>query len=161
MLIKELKEDFEDNGKLDCLRYIPPPNLQSPEDTDQKSKRLLAQWTTDCAFEANYDWKTPFRNAFSILGKTIGKLVDSSGNGYSQGLHFDMCDEADMCEMVRTIIQNEFFKVTENDADAVKLNDTSLTDENYEGIFDQISCAKAPGGDNDSAQGICAVNSES
>ena len=39
LLILELKQDLDDNGILDCLRVINPPN-GIVETTEQKNKRL-------------------------------------------------------------------------------------------------------------------------
>lgn len=50
-LIKELREDIDDNGKLDCLRVSLSP-LDQDETDEQKSKRLASQWDSDCSFEA-------------------------------------------------------------------------------------------------------------
>ena len=45
----ELLQDIEDNGMLDCLRYIPPPHFKE-ETEKEKNLRILAQWDTSCAF---------------------------------------------------------------------------------------------------------------
>jgi len=51
----ELKQDIEDNGVLDCLRVIQPPHNYI-ESIDEKNKRISAQWDSNCAFEADYNW---------------------------------------------------------------------------------------------------------
>ena len=43
-LIRELKEDIEDNGKLDCLREMLGP--------DGKPIETPAIWNSDCSFES-------------------------------------------------------------------------------------------------------------
>lgn len=53
-LIRELREDIEDNGKLDCLRVALSPMDQDETDA-QKIKRLASQWDSDCSFEAEND----------------------------------------------------------------------------------------------------------
>ena len=53
-LIKEIIEDIEDNGKLDCLREILNPD-EDNEKNEDRIKRLAAQWNSDCSFEANND----------------------------------------------------------------------------------------------------------
>lgn len=50
-LIRELREDIEDNGKLDCLRVALSP-VDQDETEEQKIKRLASQWDSDCSFEA-------------------------------------------------------------------------------------------------------------
>lgn len=50
-LIRELREDIEDNGKLDCLRVSLSP-VDQDETEEQKSRRLASQWDSDCSFEA-------------------------------------------------------------------------------------------------------------
>lgn len=90
-LILELKQDLEDNGILDCLRIIKPPNgvIETPE---QKNKRLAAQWDTSCSFESTYDWLSQLKKNFGIT-----TLVDEIGEPVEKNLE----DQADMCEIVR------------------------------------------------------------
>ena len=90
-LILELKQDLEDNGILDCLRVIKPPNgvIETPE---QKNKRLAAQWDTSCSFESTYDWLSSLKKNFGIT-----TLVDEIGEPVEKNLE----DQADMCEIVR------------------------------------------------------------
>jgi hypothetical protein len=90
-LIVELKQDLKDNGMLDCLRVIEPPN--SVEETEeQKNLRLAAQWDTSCAFESNGSWEGKIKKLFDI--KT---LVDSVGEPVKKNFE----NQADMCEIVR------------------------------------------------------------
>ena len=50
-LIRELREDIEDNGKLDCLRVSLSP-LDQEETEEQKIRRMASNWDGDCSFEA-------------------------------------------------------------------------------------------------------------
>ena len=50
-LIRELREDIEDNGKLDCLRVSLSP-VDQDETEEQKARRIASQWDSDCSFEA-------------------------------------------------------------------------------------------------------------
>lgn len=91
VLILELKQDLEDNGILDCLRTIKPPNgvIETPE---QKNKRLAAQWDTSCSFESTYDWVSQLKKNFGIT-----TLVDEIGEQIEKNTE----DQADMCEIIR------------------------------------------------------------
>jgi len=51
MLVFELGQDLEDNGKLDCLFNNPTYHL-AEESLDAKNKRIRANWTSECAFDA-------------------------------------------------------------------------------------------------------------
>eukprot|EP00801_Mesodinium_rubrum_P007857 Mrub_07870.p1 GENE.Mrub_07870~~Mrub_07870.p1 ORF type:complete len:231 (+),score=81.50 Mrub_07870:48-695(+) len=154
MLQQELEEDILDNGILDCLRYIPPKNSKLPESPEDSNLRIMAQWTTDCAFEAEYDWKTPFYEAYQIKGK---KLTSARGDDYKFEASDDS-DQADMCELVRTMIKHKFFKVDENSAASITLDELKDV---YNSVFPKIKCAKGVGVDGPEAPGICAVNSGS
>lgn len=98
-LVKELIEDLDDNGKLDCLRNSMPP---SPDETkEQEAKRIAANWNSDCSFESeseNFHWKTRLEKYY---GLTKG-LVDVDGNPVES----DFEDQADMCEIIRALIAN-------------------------------------------------------
>ncbi len=87
----EVKQDLKDNGMLDCLRVIEPPNFVV-ETEEQKNQRLAAQWDTTCAFEAENDWQKLMRDHYKING-----LVDSIG----EPVHKDFPDQADLCELLR------------------------------------------------------------
>jgi len=50
-LIRELREDIDDNGKLDCLRVSLSP-MDQDETEEQKTRRIASQWDSDCSFEA-------------------------------------------------------------------------------------------------------------
>jgi hypothetical protein len=47
----QLKQDLEDNGKLDCLRLI-DKTINRTETPNESNIRLAAQWDSNCAFEA-------------------------------------------------------------------------------------------------------------
>ena len=93
-LIKELKEDFADNGKLDCLRESLPLPGESPED---KIARISANWDGDCSFEAS-GWETNLKKNFP----QVKSLVDVDGKKYDQ----NKPTQADMCEIIRSFIGN-------------------------------------------------------
>ncbi len=101
-LVREIVEDLDDNGKLDCLRESLP---SSPNETpEQKSKRIAANWNSDCSFEAeseNFHWKTRLEKYY---GLTKG-LVDVDGNPVEN----DFEDQADMCEIIRALVANSIF----------------------------------------------------
>lgn len=61
-LRRELEEDLQDNNRIDCLRYIGPP--QKSETPTEKNIRLLAQWKSDCAFQSNTNWSYYFGSCF-------------------------------------------------------------------------------------------------
>jgi len=94
LYILELKQDLEDNGILDCLRVIKPPNGVI-ETIEQKNKRLAAQWDTSCAFESTYDWVNQYKKNYGIT-----TLVDEIGEPVNQNLP----DQADMCEIFRAAV---------------------------------------------------------
>ena len=99
-LSKEIIEDLEDNGKLDCLREsLPPPDEK--ETAEQLAKRKAAEWNSDCSFESeseNYHWKNRLEKYYGV---TKG-LVDVDGNPVEE----DFEDQADMCEIIRALIAN-------------------------------------------------------
>ena len=72
-MVLELKQDLADNTKLDCLRTIKPRHGEK-ETTSMTNARLAAQWDTDCAFEADYDWK---KRTIALFG--INTLSDANG----------------------------------------------------------------------------------
>ena len=75
-LVREVREDIEDNGKLDCLRVVRSP-YESEETSLDRAKRLASEWNSDCAFEAlndpACDWLPKFVKNF--------KLADNDGKG--------------------------------------------------------------------------------
>ena len=98
-LVREIIEDLEDNGKLDCLRESNP--LSPDEKPEQKTKRIAANWDSDCSFESDsesYHWKTRLEKYY---GLTKG-LVDVDGNPVED----DFEDQADMCEIMRALVAN-------------------------------------------------------
>jgi hypothetical protein len=122
-LTTELKQDLQDNGVLDCLRSIPPPN-GSGEDEDAKNLRLAAQWDTDCSFEAEYDWMSAISETFKI-----DNLVDSHGDIVEK----DFDDQADMCEIVRASIASGLFAKFTTDVTSIPTK-----------IVDMIDCPGEP-----------------
>jgi hypothetical protein len=133
LFILELKQDLEDNGILDCLRVIKPPNGVI-ETIEQKNKRLAAQWDTSCAFESTYDWAGQLKKNYGVTS-----LVDEIGEPVDHNLP----DQADMCEIIRAVIKEGLLdNVT-----------TDVTDIKFEAL-NYIDCPGDPSGPK-----ICAVNS--
>ena len=101
-LVREIVEDLEDNGKLDCLRESQP---SSPDETpERRAKRIAANWNSDCSFESeseNFHWKTRLEKYY---GLTKG-LVDVDGNPVEN----DFEDQADMCEIIRALVANSIY----------------------------------------------------
>jgi len=87
----EVRQDLKDNGMLDCLRVIEPPN-NVVETEEQKNMRIAAQWDTTCAFEADNNWMGLIRDNYKISG-----LVDSIGEPVMK----QFADQADLCEILR------------------------------------------------------------
>lgn len=93
-LIKEIIEDLEDNGKLDCLREILNPD-EDNEKNEDRIKRKAAQWDSDCSFEAMNDlWIPLFKKNYGVE-----EFVDVNGGKHPA----DFEDQADMCEIVRSL----------------------------------------------------------
>jgi len=140
-LVKELKEDLEDNGKLDCLREsLPVPN----ESSQDKNKRIAANWDSDCSFESeneNFPWT---KRLFEIYPLIRG-LVDVNGNVTNDE---NQPDQADMCEIIRTLIGN-------NMIEGITMVGEGVTSIN-EDISFYIDC---PGGGSESA--VCAATAGS
>lgn len=132
LFIMELKQDLEDNGILDCLRIIKPPNGVI-ETIEQKNKRLAAQWDTACSFESSYDWVSQLKKNYGIT-----TLVDEIGEPVDHNLP----DQADMCEIIRAIIKEGLLENVTTD-----VTDIPLEALNY------IDCPGDPNGTK-----ICAVN---
>jgi hypothetical protein len=103
-LIKELQEDLNDNGQLDCLRLSKSP-FESEEDSLQREMRVAAEWNGDCSFEADSDrpnnWVQKLKTNFNLHKG----LVDVNGEPVER----DFEDQADMCELVRALIANGKF----------------------------------------------------
>lgn len=140
-LVKEIKEDLADNGKLDCLREsLPVPG----ESNEEKIKRLAANWDGDCSFESeneNYPWvKRLFENYPLIRG-----MIDVNGNPTNDQ---NQPDQADMCEIIRTLIGNNMIEGVTMVGDGV----TSVNED----IAFFIDC---PGGGSESS--VCAATGSS
>jgi len=140
-LVKELKEDLEDNGKLDCLRE----SLPVPGETNaEKVKRLAANWDSDCSFESNNE-NYPWVNRLFEIYPLIRGMIDVNGNPTNDQ---NQPDQADMCEIVRTLIGN-------NMIDGITMVGDGITSIN-EDISYYIDC---PGGGSESS--ICAATAGS
>jgi len=127
-LIKELMEDLLDNGKLDCLRSSSNPN-QEDETEEQSKRRIAANWTGDCSFEAQGDEENDWRKSFlEIYG--VKSFVDVFGNPPKEPAqpYQDFDDQADMCEIVRALVGNGFFSFGKN-MDSISLE-----------LLDHIDC---------------------
>ena len=132
LFILELKQDLEDNGILDCLRVIKPPNGVL-ETIEQKNKRLAAQWDTSCSFESTYDWVSQLKKNYGVT-----TLVDEIGEPVDHNLP----DQADMCEIIRAVVKEGLLdNIT-----------TDVTDIKFEAL-NYIDCPGDPNGVK-----ICAVN---
>lgn len=106
------------------------------ETAEEYNKRILAQWDTECSFEAEYDWMKTLREVHGI-----SNLVDDSGDV----VETDFDEQADMCEIVRAAIAaGKFQKVT-----------TELVNIPVK-VFDSVDCV----GDSRQTE-ICAVTGSS
>ena len=132
----EVKQDLKDNGMLDCLRVIEPPNFVV-ETEDQKNMRLAAQWDTACAFEAENDWMKLIKDHYKISG-----LVDSIGEPVLKQFE----DQADLCEILRAGVAKNLF--------GQDINMQQVP----ESILDKIECA---GSGAKNAPQICAATGSS
>jgi len=135
-LIRELYEDLIDNGKLDCLRKSVSPN-ESEENEEQKRKRIAAEWNSDCSFEAdgtgNANWLVQLTNNYGLKKG----LVDVNGDPVES----DFDDQADMCEIVRSLIANGKVPEVGEDVKSIDLR-----------VLDFIDC---PGSDGQTE--VCAA----
>lgn len=131
VLARELREDIEDNGKLDCLREIRDKNgniINSP-----------AAWDSDCSFESDsktLHWKN---RLIKNYGLTKG-LVDVDGNPVEE----DFEDQADMCEIVRALIANGVFPNISPDVTNINPEIVNLIDCPGEEGQTEV-CAATPG----------------
>ena len=66
----------------------------------QSNLRLAAQWESDCAFEADYDWQATIKEQLGI-----GSLVSD----YGDPVENDFPDQADMCEIIRAAYASNKF----------------------------------------------------
>lgn len=98
-LVKELIEDIQDNGKLDCLRESSAKKNESAAD---RELRIKANWNSDCSFESGDSWVKRLEKNYPIHKG----LIDVDGNSYLN----NKPDQADMCEIIRTLIGNGLFK---------------------------------------------------
>lgn len=117
MLLIELKQDLDDNGRLDCLRIIEPPS-GNIETIDEQNKRLAAQWDSSCAFESSNNW-------FLSLKKNYG--VESLVDETFEPVLGNLKEQADMCEIIRALAKSG--KLGE-----LKDNGLSITEDNLKYI---------------------------
>lgn len=137
-LKKELLEDIEDNGALDCLRNIPAPHNKKETELE-KNLRILAQWDSSCSFEGKNNMFTTLKEIFGIT-----ELVDVNGDVVLN----DFEDQADMCELVRAATSKGLLGI--KDIDMRKLPKE---------LVNKIDC---PGSEKENNKAkICAASSES
>ncbi len=138
-LVRELREDLEDNGKLDCLRVGANPEA-ADESQEQREKRLAANWDSDCSFEACDEgptsWIAAAKNTFDLKKG----LLDVNGNPTEK----DFADQADMCELVRSLVGNG--KVPEIGEDLNEVSDSLLDLIDCPGEDGQTEVCAATGG---------------
>ena len=134
-LVRELLEDLADNGRLDCLRH----SVATKEETEEaKRLRIAAEWNGDCSFESNGEhWVNKLIKNY----KLEKGLIDAKGNKVEGNLS----DQADMCEIVRSLIGNGKFPNIKDDVTNI---DSS--------IVDYINC---PGGEGQTR--VCAATGKS
>ena len=124
-LVRELIEDLQDNGKLDCLRSS--ANVDSGEETEeQRRRRIAANWDGDCSFEAESDsgeedWRKLFVKNYGV------KFVDVAGTP-NEPEYQDFDDQADMCEIVRAFVAAGKFSF------GVNMNNINLE------LVDKVDC---------------------
>lgn len=119
-LVRELNEDIEDNGKLDCLRESLPIPGETPK---EQSLRLKANWDSDCSFESISDginWISRLEKNYSLSKG----LIDVNGKPYK----FNKPEQADMCEIIRSLIGNSLFPNIGNDVTNLNKDLTKLID---------------------------------
>lgn len=124
-LAREIKEDLEDNGKLDCLKDTP----EIPGETaDQRILRIKANWDGDCSFESD-NQQHPWTDRLFEIYPMMRGLIDANGNVVEKK-NFE--NQADMCEIVRSLIGN-------NIIDGITLVGGMITSINSS-ITDSITC---------------------
>ncbi len=137
-LLMEIKQDLADNGMLDCLRVIPPPNFVE-ESEEKKNLRIAAQWDSVCAFESYANWMEQIKLHYGIT-----QLVDTVG----EPVNSDFPDQADICEIIRAAAYKNLFQI--NDLNMQKLP---------EDLINKIDCAGEQG--NEKGPRICAATGSS
>lgn len=119
-LVKEIKEDLADNNKLDCLRESLPV---LGETVEQKEKRIKANWTGDCSFESESNgesWVTRLQKNYMLFRN----LIDVDGKPYT----VNKPEQADMCEIIRSLIGNGAFPSLGNDVSNINEKFTEYID---------------------------------
>jgi hypothetical protein len=138
-LIKELQEDLDDNGQLDCLRRSRSP-LEAEEDALQREMRIAAEWNGDCSFEADTDKPNSWVQKLKTNYNLSKGLVDVNG----EPVENDFDDQADMCELIRALIANgKFPKIGES---LKNIDDSFLDDIDCPGVEGQTEICAATGG---------------
>ena len=136
-LVREILEDLADNGKLDCLRKSKAPE-DGKETDEQKRLRIAAEWNSDCSFESNgANWVEKLKKNYNLEKG----LIDANGVEYKE----NFADQADMCEIIRTLVGNGKFPALGTDVNHISTR-----------IVDYINC---PGGDGQTR--VCAVTGRS
>jgi hypothetical protein len=138
----ELRQDLKDNGVLDCLRRIEPKHFVEETETE-RNLRIAAQWDTSCAFESEAKWRDLLK-----INYEIDTLVDV----YGEPMKDDSDDQADMCEIVRAMMQKalgKFIKLDDVDEKAIELK---------KDFIEKIGCL---GSDSEDSHRICAASGSS
>ena len=113
-LIRELMEDIAYNGKLNCLRHSTPPT-EHTETEEERQLRIASEWNSDCSFEAlSEHWVDQFIKDYDLKKG----LVDVNGTPFQSNFP----DQADMCEIVRTLVANGKFPGVSEDISTVPLS---------------------------------------
>ena len=125
---------------MDCLRQSVSISA-GDESEEQRAKRIAAEWTSDCSFEAdgtgNAAWLPKFLQTYNLKKG----LVDVNGNPVTD----DFDDQADMCEIVRALIANGKVPEVGEDISFIDMK-----------VLDYIDC---PG--NDGQTQLCAATGKS
>jgi len=138
-LIRELQEDLDDNGQLDCLRWSKNP-LEAEETSLQREMRIAAEWNSDCSFEADSERQNNWIQKLKTNYNLSKGLVDVNGEPVEK----DFEDQADMCEIVRALIANGKFPSI---GESLKNIDDSFLDEfNCPGINGNTEICAVTGG---------------
>lgn len=122
------------------MRKSISPN-EGDETEEQRLKRKAAEWTSDCSFEANGSGNAAWLPKFLQNYNLKKGLVDVNGNPVED----DFEDQADMCEIVRSLIANGKVPEVGEDISYIDLK-----------VLDYINC---PGQDGQTQ--VCAATGKS
>jgi hypothetical protein len=107
-LVQALLGDISDNSVLDCKRFKEPGD---------EEKNISSYWTNDCSFEAEpwggdgkASWVAEANELFGGFS-----LRDAQGSTVKK----DSPDEADICELIRSLYINNHFPDLNNEPDNV------------------------------------------